>query len=307
MERRRFLKNTGLGAIAAAGMGFPIAGMAGETRSSNAAQFKLRYAPGFGMFKEHAGNDPIDQIKFIHDQGFRAIFDNGLMDKEPALQEKIASELARLGMELGPFVLYADFSTRSMVLNDPSIREMLSKRMAQAVEVRKRTNVKTALVVPGRYDEKLAWDYQTANVIDTMRMCCDIVGPAGLVLVMEPLNAHSDHPGLFLTTIPQSYMICKAVNHPSCKIVDDLYHQQISEGNLIPNIDMAWEHIAAFHLGDNPGRREPTTGEINFLNIFKHIHEKGYDGVLCMEHGKSKPGIEGEKAVIEAYRKMDAF
>ena len=124
---------------------------------------------------------------------------------------------------------------------------------------------------------------------------------------MEPLNARTDHPGLFLTTIPQSYMICKAVNHPSCRIVNDLYHQQITEGNLIPNIDMAWEYIATFHLGDNPGRREPTTGEINFLNIFRHIHQKGYDGVLCMEHGKSKPGIEGEKAVIEAYRKMDAF
>lgn len=102
-------------------------------------------------------------------------------------------------------------------------------------------------------------------------------------------------------------MICKAVNHPSCKIVNDLYHQQISEGNLIPNIDMAWEHIATFHLGDNPGRKEPTTGEINFLNIFRHIHAKGYQGVLCMEHGKSKPGKEGEQAVIDAYRKMDAF
>jgi hydroxypyruvate isomerase len=307
MERRRFIRNTGAGALAAAGMSWPFATFGEEMKSSNGAQFRLKYAPGFGMFREHAGNDPIDQIRFIHDQGFRAIFDNGLMDKEPALQEKIAAELARLGMDLGPFVLYADFGTRSMVLNDPSVREMFRKKMAQALEVQKRTNAKTALVVPGRYDEKLAWDYQTANVIDTMRMCCDLVGPAGLVLVMEPLNARTDHPGLFLTTIPQSYMICKAVNHPSCRIVNDLYHQQITEGNLIPNIDMAWEYIATFHLGDNPGRREPTTGEINFLNIFRHIHQKGYDGVLCMEHGKSKPGIEGEKAVIEAYRKMDAF
>lgn len=307
MERRRFLRTTALGAVAAAGVTFPGRGWTGESKTSNGAQFRLKYAPGFGMFREHAGNDPIDQIRFIHDQGFRAIFDNDLMNKEPALQEKIASELARRNMDLGPFVLYADFGTRSMVLNDPSVREMFKERMSRALEVQKRTNAKTALVVPGRYDEKLAWDYQTANVIDTMRMCCDIVGPQGLVLVMEPLNAHTDHPGLFLTTIPQSYMICKAVNHPSCKIVNDLYHQQISEGNLIPNIDMAWEHIATFHLGDNPGRKEPTTGEINFLNIFRHIHAKGYQGVLCMEHGKSKPGIEGEQAVIDAYRKMDAF
>ena len=65
--------------------------------------------------------------------------------------------------------------------------------------------------------------------------------------------------------------------------------------------------IAAFHVGDNPGRKEPGTGEINYRNIFKHIHQKGYDGVLCMEHGKSLKGIEGEKALIEAYRKVDNF
>ncbi len=307
MNRRNFFKNTALGSIAYAGMATPVSAFATESRTSNAAQFKLKYAPSFGMFREHAGNDPIDQIRFIHDQGFRAIFDNGFPGKEPALQEKIVAELARRNMDMGPYVLYADFSVKSMVTRDPEIMEMLKKRMNDAIEIAKRTNVKQALVVPGRYDEKLAWDYQTANVIDALRMCCDIVGPAGIELVIEPLNAHTDHPGLFLTTIPQAYMICKAVNHPSCKIVNDMYHQQITEGNIIPNINMAWEYIAAFHIGDNPGRREPTTGEINYLNIFKHIHSKGYNGVLCMEHGKSKQGKEGELALLEAYRKVDAF
>jgi hydroxypyruvate isomerase len=102
-------------------------------------------------------------------------------------------------------------------------------------------------------------------------------------------------------------MICRSVNSPSVKIVDDIYHQQITEGNLIPNIDKAWSEIASFHLGDNPGRNEPTTGEINYKNIFKHIYQKGYQGVLCMEHGKSKRGKEGEIAVIEAYRACDDF
>jgi len=307
MERRNFLRNAALGSLAVSGLSVFGTETASAQKSSNAAQFKLKYAPGFGMFEAHAGKDPIDQIKFISDQGFRAIFDNGLMNREPALQEKIANELAKRNMDLGPFVLYADFKTKSMVTRDPEIMQMLKDKMKAGLEVRKRTNVKTALVVPGRYDEKLAWDYQTANVIDTMRMCCDIVGPEGLTLVMEPLNAHTDHPGLFLTSMPQCYMICKAVNHPSCKIVDDMYHQQITEGNIIPNIDMSWEYIGAFHIGDNPGRKEPTTGEINYLNVFRHIFNKGFDGVLGMEHGKSKPGKEGELAVIEAYRKMDAF
>jgi hydroxypyruvate isomerase len=307
MERRNFIRNAALGTLAVSGLSATFPEFVSGHISSNAAQFKLKYAPGFGMFRECAGEDLIDQIKFIHDQGFSAIFDNSLMSKEPSVQEKIARELANRKMDLGPFVLYADFKTKSMVTRDPVIMDMLREKVKAGLEVQKRTNAKFALVVPGRYDEKLAWDYQTANVIDAMRMCCDIAGPSGLVLVMEPLNAHTDHPGLFLTTMPQSYMICKAVNHPSCKIVDDMYHQQITEGNIIPNIDLAWDYIGAFHIGDNPGRKEPTTGEINYLNVFRHIYNKGYDGVLCMEHGKSKPGKDGEMAVIEAYRQVDAF
>jgi len=307
MERRNFLRNITTGSLALSGFTGTILTSGSNGALSNAKQFRLKYAPGLGMFKEHAGDDPVDQIRFIHDQGFRAVFDNGLMNKEPAMQEKIAGELARRGMDLGPFVLYADFSVMSMVTRDPEMMDMLKKKMKEGLEVQKRTNAKTALVVPGRYDQRLAWDYQTANVIDSMRMCCDIVGTSGLVLVMEPLNALANHPGLFLTTIPQAFMICKAVNHSSCRIVNDLYHQQITEGNLIPNIDLAWDYIAAFHIGDNPGRREPTTGEINYLNVFRHIHSKEYEGVLCMEHGKSKTGKEGERAVIEAYRKVDAF
>ncbi|MFA5534200.1 MAG: TIM barrel protein [Mariniphaga sp.] len=307
MKRRNFIKTTAASGIALSGIAGAFGAAASESVTSNEARFKLKYAPSLGNFPEHAGKDPIDQIKFIADQGFRAVFDNGLMNKPPELQEKISSELARLGMDLGPFVLYADFNTRSFVLQDPDIQEMLKKKMQDALEVQKRTGVKTALVVPGRYDEKLHWDYQTAHVIENMRMCCDIVGKTGLELVMEPLNAHTDHPGLFLTDMPQAKMICVAVNHPSCKIVDDMYHQQITEGNIIPNIDMCWDYIGAFHIGDNPGRKEPTTGEINYKNIFKHIYNKGYNGVLCCEHGKSKPGKEGEIAFIRAYREVDSF
>ncbi|MCX6334144.1 MAG: TIM barrel protein [Bacteroidia bacterium] len=269
--------------------------------------FKLKYAPGFGMFREHAGTDLIDNIKFCHDQGFRAMFDNGLPGRAVEDQAKIANEMQRLDMLLGPFVLYADFAVTSFVLNKPEVREMLVGKMNEGVEVAKRTGAKWALMVPGRYDEKLHRDFQTANVIDNLRYCCDIAEPAGLTIVLEPLNTLRNHPGLFLTGIPQAYAICRAVNRPSCKIVNDVYHQQITEGNLIPNIEAAWDEIAAFHCGDNPGRNEPGTGEINFKNVFKYIYSRGYQGVICMEHGKSVKGKEGEIKLIEAYRQADSF
>jgi hydroxypyruvate isomerase len=269
--------------------------------------FKLKYAPSVGMFPESSGKDPVDSIKFCYDMGFRAMFDNGLLTRPVEDQERIAKEIQRLGMELGPFVLYADFKVTSFVLSDPETKDMLVKKMQEGVDLAKRTGTKWALVVPGRYDEKLHLDYQTANVIDNLRYCCDILEPAGLTMVLEPLNTLKNHPGLFLNRIPQAYEICEAVNRPVCKIVDDVYHQQITEGNLIPNIEAAWKHIAAFHCGDNPGRNEPTTGEINFRNVFKYIYSKQYKGVICMEHGKSLKGKEGEARVIQAYREVDSF
>ena len=293
MKRRAFVSQ-GLGTAAA--LSLPLIGASGRPLSAGQrlplprpepGKFKLTYAPSFGMFKAHTGDDLAAQIQFCSDEGFTAMFDNGIMGRPPAQQELISGELAKRGMLLGPFVLYADFSVKTFVLKDKDVRTMLLEKMKQGVETMKRTGCKQALVVPGRYDESLSWDYQTANVIDNLRACMDICRPAGLVLVLEPLNP-KDHPGLFLTKIPQAYAICRAVNDPSCKILNDMYHQQITEGNLIPNIEAAWDEIAAFHIGDNPGRKEPTTGEINYKNIFKWIHGKGYKGALCMEHGLSQ-------------------
>ena len=310
-SRRDFIKKataTGAAILAAPAVFGIESGKKKQKVQDAVAPFRLKYAPGLGMFREHAGSNPVDNIKFCNDMGFRAMFDNGLMGRPVEEQSKIADEINRLGMVLGPFVLYADFAVTSFVLNKAETREMLINKTKEGVECAKRTGAKWALMVPGRYDERLHRDIQTANVIDNLRYCCDIAEPAGMIIVLEPLNTLRDHPGLFLTGVPQAYSICRAVNRPSCKIVEDIYHQQITEGNLIPNIEAAWSEIAAFHCGDHPGRNEPTTGEINYKNVFKYIYGKKYDGVICMEHGISQRGSkEGEARVIQAYRECDSF
>jgi len=277
------------------------------TQPSDKRKFKLKYAPHFGMFRHHAGDDLIDQLKFMADVGFTALEDNGMMKRPKDKQERIARQMSRSGMTMGVFVAYGEFRKTTFVISSKSVQKMLVKQMKAAVEVAKRVNAKWCTVVPGAYNNAMEWDYQTANAIENLKRCAEVCEPAGLVMVLEPLNPWRDHPGLFLTKIPQAYQICRAVGSPSCKILDDLYHQQITEGNLIPNIDMAWEEIAYFQVGDNPGRNEPTTGEINYINIFRHLYNKGYEGLIGMEHGNSKPGKEGERAVIEAYRTCDSF
>jgi len=270
-------------------------------------KFHLHYAPHFDQFMQSAGTDLLDQLRFIADQGFSALEDNAMMSRPNETQESIARTMDYLGLNMGEFVASPPFSERNFVLKDNATRQMLKNHIQQAVETAQRLNTKWCLVVPGQFDRSLDWGYQTANVIDNLKWCAEICAPSGAIMVLEPLNTRINHPGVFLTTIAQAYQICQAVNSPSCKILDDLYHQQITEGNLIYNIDMAWDQIAYFHLGDNPGRHEPTTGEINYKNIFRHLYQKGYQGVLGMEHGQSRPGRDGESAVIAAYRWCDNF
>jgi hydroxypyruvate isomerase len=259
------------------------------------------------MFKHHAGNDLLDQVQFMYDAGFRALEDNGMKKREISTQESIASKMGNLGMEMGVFVAHTiHWDEPNLASGDPDELAEFLAEIKESVEIAKRVNATWMTVVPGHLDLRLDMGYQTRNVIEALKRASGILEPHGLVMVLEPLNFYN-HPGLFLKKIPQAFNICQAVGSPSCKILNDLYHQQIQEGNLIPNMDKAWDEIAYFQVGDNPGRKEPTTGEINYQNVFRHIHEKGYTGIIGMEHGNSRPGKEGEKAVIEAYLRVDSF
>jgi len=302
MNRRNFVARSLI-----AGVGVATQSFSSIRSAQKQPKFRLKYAPHFGMFEHHAGTDLIDQLKFVADQGFTAFEDNGMSRRPVKIQEKIGMELGRLGLEMGVFVATGDFGNVTFASSDPEARKKVLADIRSAVEVAKRVNAKWCTVVPGRFDPGLEWDYQTVNVVENLKRCAEIFEPHGLVMVLEPLNPWRDHPGLFLTKIPQAFLICRSVGSRACKILFDIYHQQITEGNLIPNMEKSWDEIGYFQIGDNPGRNEPTSGEINYQNIFKYIHSRGFTGILGMEHGNAEPGLEGEKALLRAYRFSDAF
>jgi hydroxypyruvate isomerase len=230
--------------------------------------FKLNYGFHDGMFKNSAGDDFIEQIKFGYDMGFRSIEDNGMMRRTPEMQKKIGDTLARLGMQMGVFVVdKGGNGANTLAAGKQEYVDIFLKGCRNAIEVAKRCNAKWVTVVPGDYERRLNIGIQTANVIEALRRGAEILEKDKLVMVLEPL---SDTPDLFLRYSDQTYEICKAVNSPSCKILFDMYHMQRNEGNIINNMDRAWNEIAYFQIGDNPGRKEPTTGEMNYKNIFKH-------------------------------------
>ncbi|WP_435313506.1 hydroxypyruvate isomerase family protein [Cellulophaga fucicola] len=304
MKRRSFIQKSALttGAIT---LGSAY-GYASSVNSVAKHSFNLKYAPHFGMFAGHADSLE-DQLRFMADEGFAALEDNNMRKRDVATQEKLAKTMQRLGIDMGVFVAHEiSWKKPSLASGDLAIREKFLAEIKSSVEVAKRVNAKWMTVVPGHVDLRLSMGYQTANVIESLKQAAAIIEPHGITMVLEPLNFR-DHPGLFLTESPQAFEICKAVASPSCKILFDIYHQQIQEGNLIPNMEASWDEIAYIQIGDNPGRKEPTTGEINYKNVFKFIHEKKFAGILGMEHGNSKPNKEGERAVIDAYKQVDLF
>jgi hydroxypyruvate isomerase len=306
MERRNFLKQSALASASLVGFSSLQAKPKTEINTKGAKPFNLNYAIHDGMFKNSAGEDFIDQIKFAYEMGFRSIEDNGMMGRTADQQKKIGDTLAKLGMAMGVFVITSDnwhWKTSLTTGKQEWIDKMISD-CKQAVEVAKRCHAKWVTVVPGNYERNLSVEYQTANVIDALKKAAGILEPHGLVMVLEPL---SDNADLFLRHSDQTYMICKAVGSPSCKILFDMYHMQRNEGNIINNINKSWEEIGYLQIGDNPGRKEPTTGEMNYKNIFKHIYNKGFKGILGMEHGNAFPGKEGEASLINAYRSCDSF
>lgn len=308
MLRRKFMQQS----LLAGGALFTTQNLSAGTTVSPGIQpadekpFNCNYGIHDGMFRNHAGNDFIEQIHFAHGMGFRAIEDNGMMKRTPDMQQKIGDTLEKLGMTMGVFVIvFDDWPLQtSLTSGKKEWREKFIQYCKDAVEVAKRCRAKWMTVVPGNYDRSLPEGIQTGNVIESLRQGAAILEPHGLTMVLEPL---SDTPDLFLRHSDQTYAICKAINSPACKILFDMYHMQRNEGNMINNINRCWDEIAYFQIGDNPGRKEPGTGEMNYHNIFKHIHNKGYKGVYGMEHGNAQPGKEGELALIKAYREADGF
>lgn len=297
MERRSFIKTA---AMATWALGLPL----NEYREVKAVgKFHLRYAPRLDFLSNELSIP--QRLEVFAEHGFDATEYNGLMKHPLSEVEEMRKKLDSLGMGLGIFVANpGGWKTAGVV--DPAQREAFLGELKQALEYHRVIGNRSCTVVTGPEIQGRPRGLQRRDVIESFKRAADILEKTELTIVVEPLNP-INHPGYFLVHSDEAAEIMSAVGSSHVKMLFDIYHQQISEGNLITNIQTYYDFIGYFQAGDVPGRKEPGTGEINYRNVFKAIYSKGYRGIVGMEHGLSVPGMEGLKKCFEEYRKADAW
>ncbi|MBM3787302.1 MAG: TIM barrel protein [Acidobacteria bacterium] len=262
--------------------------------------YKLRYAPRIGMIDEPVTR----QMEIIAENGFKGFEYNGLPKHSFAEIEQFRKKMDELKLSMGTLVVNRGGWKPSAMVDKQFHAEFLAD-VKKAVEIHKIIGNDVATVCSGLGVENLSHTQQTTNCIDVLRRAGDLCAETKMALVLEPLNVRVDHAGYFVVFSDHGAEIIANANHPNVKLLFDIYHQQISEGNVINHIKKHYSLIGYFQTGDVPGRKEPGTGEVNWSNVFKAIHGLGYQGLIGMEHGLSQPGMPGLMKCFDEYRKAD--
>ena len=154
----------------------------------------------------------------------------------------------------------------------------------ESAEAAKALGVATLITTVGNELTAISRGAQQDSIVECLIAAAPVAKRHGVTLVLEPLNIAVDHKGYYLSTSAQAFEILEAVNSPNVKMLFDIYHQQITEGNVIDNLTRCVGRIGHFHLADVPGRHEPGSGEIDYRNVFRALREAGYERYVGLEY-----------------------
>lgn len=178
--------------------------------------------------------------------------------------------------------LSAEYGKKALL--SPDSGEVLAKVVEESIEMAQYLGVPALIITTGQEREDVSHEQQHDYVVEALRTAAPLFEKSGILAVLEPLNILCDHKGYFLSSGYEAFDIIREVDSPKVKLLYDIYHQQITEGNIIPNIRRYIDLIGHFHVADNPGRNEPGTGEINYKNVFAAIAALDYEGVVGLEY-----------------------
>ncbi|MFA7693714.1 MAG: TIM barrel protein [Candidatus Hydrogenedentales bacterium] len=282
MKRRSFLSSCSVAALAS-GVMSATSSIAAIPEDKPFSNTKLRMSAPLDWFP---GKRPEDKLEAVAAWGLPAYEWLWPVGNPDSLRAKADT----LGLELSCIVGAGAIADGWMV--QPEDHDKTVDMFEKRVELAKKLGCKKLVGLTGNVRTDISMEEQTDYVIQCLKRLAPIAEDNDVTIVMETLNPLVDHVGFFFTRTDQAVAILKEVNSPRIKILFDIYHQQITEGNVIRNFRDNMEYIGHFHVADNPGRKEPGTGELNYANIFNAIKETGYDGYVALECGHSTGNYE---------------
>ncbi len=295
MNRRHFSK-----ILVASSLG---ASLSANAKDMDTTPFKSLFAPHPGLLPT-GPKDYLESLQFAYDLGFRAWEDNGLLKRPAALQEKVGAFAKENKITLGVTVICggqgAHFASPTKEQTDAILADM-----QKGVETAKRTGQTHMTFVPGIRKGDADLDKQIAGSVDLMKRCCDVVEEHGIIMVLEPLSHNIQGGAPLLRSFEDGFKYCELVDRKSCKLLPDFYHEGQIGNDLIPNAEKTWSQAAYVQYGDVPGRKEPGSGKLDYKGVTQWLRDKGYTGVIGMEHGVSANGKEGLEKLMAAYRSID--
>ena len=298
LDRRKFLSSAALGAAAAASI--PAASIPALANDDEARSLgdgtplpwgKTRFAVNIEMWG-FGGGPTQNRIREAAKLGYPAVEFWPWRGKD---LEQIRIACEETGIEVAQFTAWP-FSPG---MNDPKNHDKIEKEIAASIETAQKLKARKMTVIAGNDQPGMTQEQMHENVITGLKRFAPMAEEAGVMLILEPMNIRVDHKGHCLYGSPEAVHICREVNSPMVKINWDLYHMQITEGDLCRRMREGWDQVGYLQLADNPGRREPGTGEIDYSRVFKEAWDLGYRdyiGLECSPSGNEIRATERVKA-----------
>jgi len=188
------------------------------------------------------------------------------------------------GLGMDTLIASPDWGKRPVSMVDPAQRDAFLADVRNAIGFARKLEIPQIILMSGNAIAGRTHEEQYASLLEGAKRAGDLAAEAKLTMIVEPLNSLINHKGFFLTTCTEGLKLIREVDNPHVRLLFDLYHEQVQEGNVIRTLTEAAPLVAVFHVADNPGRNDPGTGEMNYPNIYKAIQKTGFAGYLTMEY-----------------------
>ncbi len=269
MERREFLAASGAAALTGA--------VAQQTQPKPAVTASVMLWTLRGSFEQRleiAAKAGLQSVELVAEHVQWS-------DAEIERMKKLARSL---GLGMDTIIATPNWGNRPVSMVNPEHRENFLNDVRQAITFARKLEIPQIILMSGNEIPGRSREEQWASLIEGAKRAGDLAAEAKVTLIVEPLNNKVNHKGFFLTTCVDGLRLIREVDNPHVRLLFDIYHEQVQIGNVIRTITQAAPYVSVFHIADNPGRNDPGTGELNYINIYKAIAKTGYSGYVTMEY-----------------------